>query len=76
MLGYADFKAQNLRWYGQQMWAVHDWDSLARQPRGGAGRSGRWVLHQAGAPTLAPSKLRSDAFLLVLMPHNESGSMR
>jgi hypothetical protein len=32
VLGYADFEAQNLRWRGQQVWAVHDWDSLAWQP--------------------------------------------
>jgi hypothetical protein len=32
VLGYADFEAQNLRWHGRQVWAVHDWDSLAWQP--------------------------------------------
>jgi hypothetical protein len=32
VLGHADFEAQNLRWHGQQVWAVHDWDSLAWQP--------------------------------------------
>jgi hypothetical protein len=29
VLGHADFEAQNLRWRGRQVWAVHDWDSLA-----------------------------------------------
>jgi hypothetical protein len=28
VLGHADFEAQNLRWQGRQVWAVHDWDSL------------------------------------------------
>jgi len=32
VLGWADFEAQNLRWHGRQVWAVHDWDSLAWQP--------------------------------------------
>ncbi len=32
VLGYADFEAQNLRWHGREVWAVHDWDSLAWQP--------------------------------------------
>lgn len=32
VLGYADFETQNLRWHGQQVRAVHDWDSLAWQP--------------------------------------------
>ena len=31
VLGYADFEAQNLRWRGGEVWAVHDWDSLAWQ---------------------------------------------
>jgi len=32
VLGHADFEAQNLRWQGREVWAVHDWDSLAWQP--------------------------------------------
>jgi hypothetical protein len=32
VLGHADFEAQNLRWRGREVWAVHDWDSLAWQP--------------------------------------------
>jgi hypothetical protein len=32
VLGYGDFEAQNLRWQGREVWAVHDWDSLAWQP--------------------------------------------
>nr|WP_271189820.1 hypothetical protein [Dactylosporangium matsuzakiense] len=34
VLGHADFEAQNLRWHdrtGGDVWAVHDWDSLAWQ---------------------------------------------
>jgi Ser/Thr protein kinase RdoA (MazF antagonist) len=25
VLGHADFEAQNLRWHGREVWAVHDW---------------------------------------------------
>jgi hypothetical protein len=32
VLGHADFEAQNLRWHNEDVWAVHDWDSLAWQP--------------------------------------------
>ncbi|MFD4673945.1 phosphotransferase enzyme family protein [Lentzea sp. NPDC058450] len=32
VLGHADFEAQNLRWHGGEVLAVHDWDSLAWQP--------------------------------------------
>jgi len=32
VLGRADFDAQNLRWHGREVWAVHDGDSLAWQP--------------------------------------------
>jgi hypothetical protein len=32
VLGHADFEAQNLRWQDGEVWAVHDWDSLAWQP--------------------------------------------
>jgi hypothetical protein len=32
VLGHADFEAQNLRWHGREVGAVHDWDSLAWQP--------------------------------------------
>ena len=32
VLGHADFEAQNLRWHNEDVWAVHDWDSLGWQP--------------------------------------------
>src|SRR5689334_24633636 len=39
VLGHADFEAQNLRWHGREVWAVHDWDSLAWQPEAALARS-------------------------------------
>ncbi|HEY3869183.1 MAG TPA: hypothetical protein VGM10_12565 [Actinocrinis sp.] len=69
VLGYADFEPQNIRWRGQEVWAVHDWDSLAWQPEaalvgatsGGFGR-GEWQ------PTLAPIE-SSEAFLTAYQEH-------
>jgi hypothetical protein len=63
VLGYADFEAQNLRWHGQQVWAVHDWDSLAWQPEAALAGAASGSFASAGPPTLAPIK-SSEAFLV------------
>jgi len=63
VLGHADFEAQNLRWHGQQVWAVHDWDSLAWQPEAALAGAASGSFASAGPPTLAPVE-SSDAFLL------------
>jgi hypothetical protein len=62
VLGYADFEAQNLRWHGQQVWAVHDWDSLAWQPEAALAGAASGSFASAGLPTLAPVQ-SSEAFL-------------
>jgi hypothetical protein len=62
VLGYADFEAQNLRWHGQQVWAVHDWDSLAWQPEAALAGAASGAFASAGPPTLAPVE-SSEAFL-------------
>jgi hypothetical protein len=62
VLGYADFEAQNLRWRGQQVWAVHDWDSLAWQPEAALAGAASGSFASAGPPTLAPVE-SSEAFL-------------
>ena len=62
VLGYADFEAQNLRWHGQQVWAVHDWDSLAWQPEAALAGAASGTFASAGPPTLAPIG-SSEAFL-------------
>jgi hypothetical protein len=54
VLGHADFEAQNLRWHGQQVWAVHDWDSLAWQPEAALAGAASGSFASAGPPTLAP----------------------
>jgi hypothetical protein len=63
VLGYADFEAQNLRWHGQQVWAVHDWDSLAWQPEAALAGAASGSFASAGPPVLAPVE-SSEAFLV------------
>ena len=62
VLGHADFEAQNLRWHGQQVWAVHDWDSLAWQPEAALAGAASGAFSSDGPPTLAPVE-SSEAFL-------------
>jgi hypothetical protein len=63
VLGHADFEAQNLRWHGQQVWAVHDWDSLAWQPEAALAGAASGSFASAGPPTLAPIE-SSEVFLV------------
>jgi Phosphotransferase enzyme family len=62
VLGHADFEAQNLRWHGQDVWVVHDWDSLAWQPEAALAGMASATFAGAGPPTLAPIA-SSEAFL-------------
>ena len=62
VLGHADFEAQNLRWHGREVWAVHDWDSLAWQPEAALAGAASGAFASAGPPTLAPIE-SSEAFL-------------
>ncbi|MEV4347078.1 hypothetical protein AB0J83_21695 [Actinoplanes sp. NPDC049596] len=62
VLGHADFEAQNLRWQGSQLWAVHDWDSLAWQPEAALVGAASGSFASDGPPTLAPVE-SSEAFL-------------
>jgi hypothetical protein len=62
VLGHADFEAQNLRWHGRQVWAVHDWDSLAWQPEAALAGAASGSFASSGPPTLAPIE-SSEAFL-------------
>ena len=53
VLGHADFEAQNLRWHGQRIWAVHDWDSLAWQPEAALAGAASGSFASSGPPMLA-----------------------
>ncbi len=63
VLGHADFEAQNVRWQGRDVWAVHDWDSLAWQPEAALVGAASGAFASAGPPTLAPIE-SSEAFLV------------
>jgi Phosphotransferase enzyme family len=63
VLGHGDFEAQNLRWHGREIWAVHDWDSLAYQPEAALAGAASGAFASAGPPTLAPIE-SSEAFLV------------
>ncbi len=63
VLGFADFEAQNLRWHGREVWAVHDWDSLAWQPEAALAGAASGSFASAGPPALAPVE-SSAAFLV------------
>jgi hypothetical protein len=63
VLGHADFEAQNIRWHGREVWAVHDWDSLAWQPEAALAGAASGAFASAGPPALAPIE-SSEAFLV------------
>lgn len=54
VLGHADFEAQNLRWHDGEIWAVHDWDSLAWQPEAALVGAASGTFAGASPPTLSP----------------------
>jgi hypothetical protein len=64
VLGHADFEAQNLRWRGREVWAVHDWDSLAWQPEAAQAGAASGAFASSGPPMLAPIE-SSEEFLAV-----------
>jgi len=63
VLGYADFETQNIRWLGDEPWAVHDWDSLAWMPEAAVVGAASGAFASAETPTLAPLD-SSEAFLI------------
>jgi hypothetical protein len=63
VLGHADFEAQNLRWHGLEVRAVHDWDSLAWQPEAALTGAASGAFASAGPSTLAPIE-SSEEFLV------------
>jgi hypothetical protein len=72
VLGFADFEAQNLRWHGRKVWAVHDWDSLAWQPEAALAGAASGSFASSGPPTLAP--IESSAAFLAAYQNNRGRS--
>ncbi|MET8763919.1 hypothetical protein [Lentzea sp. NPDC004782] len=62
VLGHADFEAQNLRWRDGEVWAVHDWDSLAWQPEAALAGTAAATFANVPPPHLPPVE-SSEAFL-------------
>lgn len=62
VLGHADFEAQNLRWRAREIWAVHDWDSLAWQPEAALVGAASGSFPKRGPATLPPIE-SSETFL-------------
>ncbi|MBN6037099.1 phosphotransferase [Amycolatopsis sp. 195334CR] len=62
VLGHADFEAHNLGWHGVEVWAVHDWDSLAWQPEAALAGAASGAFMSGGPPLLAPIE-GSEVFL-------------
>ncbi|MET9630892.1 hypothetical protein ABZX92_25805 [Lentzea sp. NPDC006480] len=62
VLGHADFEAQNLRWRSGEIWAVHDWDSLAWQPEAALAGAAAGAFANDPPPSLVPVE-SSQAFL-------------
>lgn len=62
VLGHADFEAHNLRWHDNEVWTVHDWDSLAWQPEAALVGAASGSFASARQPALAPID-SSEAFL-------------
>ncbi|RAS62260.1 Ser/Thr protein kinase RdoA (MazF antagonist) [Lentzea atacamensis] len=86
VLGHADFEAQNLRWLDGEVWAVHDWDSLAWQPEAALVGAASGAFANASPPTLPPiessaafietyQKLRGRAFTAEELEIAWAGSM-
>ncbi|MDI5981380.1 phosphotransferase [Amycolatopsis magusensis] len=62
VLGHGDFEKQNLRWRNGQVWAVHDWDSLAWQPEAALAGAACGAF-TSGSPTTLATIDSSAAFL-------------
>ncbi|MFI6094008.1 phosphotransferase [Lentzea sp. NPDC051213] len=62
VLGHGDYEAQNLRWHGSEVWAVHDWDSLAWQPEAALAGAASGAFANSSTPFLPPVE-SSAAFL-------------
>ena len=54
VVGHADFEAQNLRWNGDQLWCVHDFDSIGTAPEAAFVGAAAGAFCSQETPTLAP----------------------
>ena len=63
VIGHCDWYAQNLRWTGDQLRAVHDWDSVVLQPEAAIAGHGAAVWPARGGPGELASIEQTEQFL-------------
>ncbi len=54
VVGHADFEAQNLRWRGDELWCIHDFDSVGTGPEAAFVGAAAGCFASQETPTLAP----------------------
>ena len=63
LIGHADWEAQNMRWSGDRIVAVHDWDSVVSQPESALVGQASAVFTANGDRGSEPSVDESEAFI-------------
>ena len=63
VVGHADWWAQNLRWDGDRLLVVHDWDSIACQPEAALAGAAGAIFLMGTAPDREPTVTETAAFL-------------
>ncbi|MFN8515965.1 MAG: hypothetical protein U0232_28970 [Thermomicrobiales bacterium] len=63
VVGHADWWSENLRWHGQHLHAVHDWDSVASQPEAALAGAASAVYLASYNPETIPNVAETAAFL-------------
>lgn len=63
VIGHADFESQNVRWVGRDLYAVHDWDSVAARPEVVLAGVAAAVFTATGAPATEATVEQTERFL-------------
>lgn len=61
--GHADWWTENLRWHGQALYVVHDWDSVASQPEAAIAGAAAAAYLMGYAPDSIPTVAETVAFI-------------
>lgn len=63
VVGHADFESQNMRWTGDRLHVVHDWDSVAGRPEAVLVGAAAAAFPATGATAVAATVQQSAAFV-------------
>lgn len=63
VIGHADWESQNVRWVGERLHAVDDWDSLAALPEAAIAGAASAVFTTPGRTAAATTLAEAEAFL-------------